>query len=135
MDPDDSQLATRSCRGDIAAFNVIVERYQSQVLNASWRVVGSFASAEDVTQETFISAYRAICKFRGGSLRAWLLRISFNLGVDLLRSSKRRPEDSLDESLENPGFQVASKEESPEQAALRGELGRLHSAGDHDPAA
>ena len=123
MDPDDSQLATRSCRGDIAAFNVIVERYQSQVLNASWRVVGSFASAEDVTQETFISAYRAICKFRGGSLRAWLLRISFNLGVDLLRSSKRRPEDSLDESLENPGFQVASKEESPEQAALRGELG------------
>ena len=108
MDLDDSQLASLSCRGDLSAFNVIVERYQSQVLNASWRVVGSFASAEDVTQETFISAYRAICKFRGGSLRAWLLRISFNLGVDLLRSSKRRPEDSLDESLENPSFQVAS---------------------------
>ena len=123
MDLDDSQLVARSCRGDIAAFNVIVERYQSQVLNVSWRVVGSFASAEDVTQETFISAYRAIRKFRGGSLRAWLFRIAFNLGVDLLRSSKRRPEDSLDESLENPSFQVASKEESPEQAALRGELG------------
>ena len=103
MDLDDSQLVARSRRGDIAAFNVIVERYQSQVLNVSWRVVGSFASAEDVTQETFISAYRAIRKFRGGSLRAWLFRIAFNLGVDLLRSSKRRPEDSLDESLETPG--------------------------------
>ena len=129
MDLDDSQLVAQSQHGDLAAFNVIVERYQSQVLNVAWRVVGSRASAEDVTQETFISAYRAIGKFRGGSLRAWLFRIASNLGVDLLRSSKRRPEDSLDQSLENPGFQVASREESPEQSAVRGELAsHIHQA-------
>jgi RNA polymerase sigma-70 factor (ECF subfamily) len=102
---------------------VIVERYQAQVLIVAWRVVGTRASAEDITQETFISAYRAIGKFRGGSLRAWLFRIASNLGVDFLRSSKRRPEDSLVQSLENRAFQVASGEETPEQAALRGELG------------
>jgi RNA polymerase sigma-70 factor (ECF subfamily) len=120
---EDSQLVARSREGDLAAFNVIVERYQAQVLSVAWRVVGTRASAEDITQETFISAYRAIGKFRGGSLRAWLFRIASNLGVDLLRSSKRRPEDSLDQSLENPAFQVASGDETPEQAALRGELG------------
>ena len=129
MDLDDSQLVAQSQRGDLAAFNVIVERYQTQVLSVAWRVVGSRASAEDVAQETFISAYRAIGKFRGGSLRAWLFRIASNLGVDLLRSSKRRPEDSLDQSLENPAFQVASREESPEQSAVRGELaGHIHQA-------
>ena len=123
MELEDSQLVARSQGGDLAAFNAIVERYQSQVLNVAWRVVGSRASAEDITQETFISAYRAMGKFRGGSLRAWLFRIASNLGVDLLRSSKRRPEDSLDLSLESPSFQVASRDESPEQAAIRGELG------------
>jgi len=120
---EDSQLVARSREGDLAAFNVIVERYQAQVLSVAWRVVGTRASAEDITQETFISAYRAIGKFRGGSLRAWLFRIASNLGVDFLRSSKRRPEDSLDQSLEPPAFQVASGDETPEQAALRGELG------------
>lgn len=123
MELEDSQLVARSREGDLAAFNVIVERYQAQVLSVAWRVVGTRASAEDITQETFISAYRAIGKFRGGSLRAWLFRIASNLGVDFLRSSKRRPEDSLDQSLEPPAFQVASGDETPEQAALRGELG------------
>ena len=123
VEQEDSQLVARSREGDLATFNVIVERYQAQVLSVAWRVVGTRASAEDIAQETFISAYRAIGKFRGGSLRAWLFRIASNLGVDLLRSSKRRPEDSLDQSLENPAFQVASGDETPEQAALRGELG------------
>ena len=123
MELEDSQLVARSREGDLAAFNVIVERYQAQVLSVAWRVVGTRASAEDITQETFISAYRAIGKFRGGSLRAWLFRIASNMGVDLLRSSKRRPEDSLDQSLENPAFQVASGDETPELAALRRELG------------
>lgn len=123
MELEDSKLVARSREGDLAAFNGIVERYQAQVLSVAWRVVGTRASAEDITQETFISAYRAIGKFRGGSLRVWLFRIASNLGVDFLRSSKRRPEDSLDQSLENPAFQIASGDETPEQAALRGELG------------
>ena len=122
MQPDDVDLVARSKGNDLSAFNQIVERYQSQVYNLSARILGDRTAAEDVTQETFISAHRAIGGFRGGSLRAWLLRIASNRSYDFIRSSRRRPERSLDESLENPMFQVPSEGPSPEQMALRGEL-------------
>ena len=69
MDAEDSDLVVRSKDGDLCAFNFIVQRYQSQVLNLSARILGDRGRAEDVTQETFISAFRAISRFRGGSLR------------------------------------------------------------------
>jgi len=123
LQPEDTDLVNRSQNGELAAFNAIVERYQSRVYNLSARILGNATSAEDATQEAFISAYKAIGKFRGGSLRAWLLRIASNTCYDILRSSKRRPEQSLDLSMENPGFQVASGAASPEQQAITSELG------------
>ena len=123
MGPDDQELVRRSQDGDLGAFNVIVERYQGYVLNLSARILGSRMLAEDVAQESFVSAYRAIDRFRGGSLRSWLLRIAQNRSRDVLRSSRRRPADSLDEALLNPSFQVASGDEPPEQSVVRGELG------------
>ena len=120
--PDDRGLAKRSQEGDLNAFNAIVARYERQVFNTAARILGNHASAEDATQETFISAHRAIQGFRGGSLRAWLLRIATNVSLDTIRASRRRPAESLDEHMENPGFQVASSVDSPEQAAIRGEL-------------
>ena len=122
MDAEDSELVVRSKDGDLHAFNFIVQRYQSQVLNLSARIIGDRGRAEDVTQETFISAYQAIGRFRGGSLRAWLMRIAANASRDSLRGSRRRPEQSLDESLESPSFQPASAEASPEEHAERSEL-------------
>ena len=102
---------------------MIVERYQVQVYNQAARILGSRELAEDAAQETFISAHRGLGRFRGGSLRAWLLRIASNVSLDQIRGSRRRPEESLDRFLLNPGFQVLSSAESPEQQALRGELG------------
>ena len=122
MQPDESELVERSKGHDLSAFNQIVERYQSHVFNLAARILDDRTAAEDVAQETFISAFRAIDGFRGGSLRAWLLRIASNRSYDSIRSRKRRSENSLDEALENPSFQVASKDPSPEQMALRGEL-------------
>jgi RNA polymerase sigma-70 factor (ECF subfamily) len=122
MQPDESELVERSKGRDLSAFNQIVERSQSHVFNLSARILGDRAAAEDVAQETFISAFRATDGFRGGSLRGWLLRIASNRSYDSIRSTKRRSENSLDESLENPSFQPASKDPSPEQMALRGEL-------------
>jgi len=122
MDAEDSELVVRSKDGDLQAFNFIVQRYQSQVLNLSARIIGDRGRAEDVTQETFISAYQAIGRFRGGSLRAWLMRIAANASRDSLRGSQRRPEQSLDESLESASFQPVSAEPSPEEHAERSEL-------------
>lgn len=122
MDAEDSELVVRSKDGDLHAFNFIVQRYQSQVLNLSARIIGDRGRAEDVTQETFISAYQAIGRFRGGSLRAWLMRIAANASRDSLRGSRRRPEQSLDESLESQSFQPVSAEPSPEEHAERSEL-------------
>ena len=119
----DADLVARSKRGDLPAFNLIVQRYQSQVYNLAARVLGDRTAAEDIAQETFISAYRAVGRFRGGSLRAWLLRIASNLSYDHIRATRRRPVQSLDESLLDPGFSVPSQEPSPEQYAIQGELG------------
>ena len=119
---DDAALVSLSQGGCLRAFNMIVERYQSQALNLAARMLGSRSEAEDVVQETFISAYRSLGRFRGGSLRSWLLRIAANGSRDVLRRRARRPESSLDLSLENPSFQPVSGAESPDAATLRGEL-------------
>ncbi len=118
MQIDDSELVERSKAGELEAFNEIVERYRSLVFNSAARILGSRAAADDAAQETFISAYRSICRFRGGSLRAWLLRIAANASYDWLRSVRRRAEQSLDLAMERP-----SGEASPEQRAEQSELG------------
>lgn len=122
MEPEDNELVGRCQAGDLGAFNAIVERYQSRVFNLAARILGNRTSAEDITQETFISAYRAINRFRAGSLQAWLLRIATNACRDFMRAGRQRPSESLDEHMLNPGFQVASSDPSPEQQVLQGEL-------------
>ena len=122
MHQDDSDLIERSQAGDLAAFNLIVERYQTQVFNVAARILGDRSAADDVAQEAFISAHRALGGFRGGSLRAWLLRIASNAAYDYIRASRRRPEQSLDLAMENPSFSPPTGSESPEQHAERSEL-------------
>ena len=56
MQPGDAELVIRCQRGDLAAFNLIVERYQSRVFNVAARILSNRASAEDVAQETFVSS-------------------------------------------------------------------------------
>ena len=122
MEIDDATLVERSRDGDLEAFNQIVRRYQLRVYNLAARILGDRTAAEDVAQDTFVSAYKALARFRGGSLRAWLLRIASNQCYDRLRSAKRRPEQSLDEAMESPGFHVPSRDPSPEQQAISREL-------------
>ena len=85
-------------------------------------MLGSRAQAEDVAQDTFISAYRSLGRFRGGNLRSWLLRIASNQSYDHIRSTRRKREQSLDESLENPAFREPASADSPEREAESGEL-------------
>ena len=119
---EDGVLVCLAQGGDLCAFNRIVSRYQNQVVNLAARMLGSRAQAEDVAQDTFISAYRSLGRFRGGNLRSWLLRIAANGSRDELRRRRRRSESSLEETFENPSFQPVSVEVSPDEAAQRGEL-------------
>ena len=121
---DESYLIQRSQQGELDAFNQLVERYQGQVYNLALRMLSDESLAEDAAQETFISAYRAIGGFRGGSFRSWVLRIAANACRDLLRAAKARRSISLEVLELTPEATPASREESPEDHALRLELGR-----------
>ena len=122
---DEQDLISHSRDGDLDAFNRLVETYQGQVYSLSYRVLGSAAWADDATQDTFISAFKAIRSYRGGSFRGWLFRIATNTCYDLLRAAKRRPASSLDAMLDDPAWQPSSPDRSPEQQAIQAELGEL----------
>jgi RNA polymerase sigma-70 factor (ECF subfamily) len=123
---DEDKLISRSQAGDIDAFNLLVEQYQRLVYNLALRMLGNAEAAEDACQDTFLSAYRAISKFRGGSFKAWILRIASNSCHDKLRAARRCRAVSLDTLLLEPEAQdPANNDESPEDYVLRQELGRF----------
>ena len=101
--------------------------YQDLVYAQAYRMMGEPEAAEDATQEAFISAFRSIRSYRGGSFRAWLLRIVTNACYDELRRRKRRPTtplepmDAEDEEIESPHW-LADPSESPEDRTERLEL-------------
>jgi len=124
---DETVLIQYASEGDLDAFNRLVLIYQDILYNQAYRLMGEPASAEDATQEAFISAYKNIRKFRGGSFRAWLLRIVTNACYDELRRKKRRPTtplepvDEYDEEIENPVW-LEDPDENPESEVERNEL-------------
>ena len=122
---DDRQLVVQAQQGDLRAFNALVERYQRSVYNLALHMLRDPAMAEDATQEAFFSAYRHITRFRGGSLRSWLMTIVANGCRDLLRSPHMRRTRSLEAITEqgDPGGPWPSPEASPEEQALQQELG------------
>ncbi len=121
---DETDLIARSCTGDVSAFNILVERYQGAVYNVCLRVLGSQQAAEDATQETFISAYRSLGRFRGGLFRAWLFRIATNACYDELRRRRARPSVSLDEPAadDERTRDVPDTAATPDEHAERREL-------------
>lgn len=98
---DETALVREAQRGGqigLDAFNTLVMAYQSQVYNVAYRILGDGAAAADATQEAFISAFKSLPNFRGGSFKSFLLRTVTNACYDALRYAKRRPTTSLDEA-------------------------------------
>lgn len=94
---DETALIREAKRDDLDAFNRLVLEYEGIAYHIAYRIMGEKQSAEDATQDAFISAYRSLKSFRGGSFRSWLLRIVTNACYDELRKRKRRPASSLDD--------------------------------------
>lgn len=113
-------------QGDVPSFNQLVRAYQALVFHTAFRVLGENDAASDATQDAFINAYKNIKSFRGGSFKAWLLRIVTNACYDQLRAKQRKPTASLDALLVDPDNPAPglgeAHEEQPHAHAERQEL-------------
>ncbi|MBO0772480.1 MAG: sigma-70 family RNA polymerase sigma factor, partial [Actinobacteria bacterium] len=81
--------------GDGSAFDELVQPHRRELLVHCYRILGSLEDAEDMVQETLLAAWRALGRFDGRSLRAWLYRIATNRCLNYLRDGSRRPESRL----------------------------------------
>ncbi len=122
----DRKLVARAQKGDKAAFDLLVRKYQHKVTKLVGRYVRDRSEAEDVTQEAFLRAYRALGGFRGESaFYTWLYRIAVNTAKNHLESLGRRP-PSLD--LETEGLETLNGSEglreqaTPERQLLTDEI-------------
>jgi RNA polymerase sigma-70 factor, ECF subfamily len=124
---DEPLLIKSAQEGDLDSFNCLVSHYQDMVYNQAYRMMGESEFAADAAQDAFISAFRNIKSYRGGSFRAWLMRIVSNLCYDELRRRQRRPTTPL-EPLDDAGEEMDSPVwltdpgELPEDTVSREEL-------------
>jgi RNA polymerase sigma-70 factor, ECF subfamily len=132
---EERALVARSQQGDQHAFNALVERHQAGAYALALRMLGDPDQAADVTQDAFLSAWRAIGTFHGSSFRSWLLRIVSNGCFDVFRARRRHPSTSLETMLEGDAEEAGAGPSDahmpaamidatwdPERAALRAEV-------------
>lgn len=123
---DETALIQSAQKGDLDAFNTLILHYQDAVFNTALRILGDEDMAQDAAQEAFLSAFRSLAAFRGGSFKAWLMRTVTNASYDELRRRKRRPTVPLEPEtsdgdeiaspkwLADPGMTPAEKAEADE---------------------
>ena len=124
----DQQLVRRAQKGDLRAFDLLVLKYQGRIGSLVSRYVSDSAEVEDVTQEAFIKAFRALDKFRGDSaFYTWLYRIAANAAKNYLVARGRRP--SSDATIEDAELfdqgGALMEEGTPEEVAMGEELARV----------
>ena len=127
-------MAGAAAKGDLDAFNQLVLLYQDLAYHHAYLILGDSALAEDVAQDSLIRAFQHIGRFRGGSFRAWILKIVTNSAYDVLRRAKRHPvqplfpEDQDGEQVESPLWlrdTFASMESTVEQNEFSKDVYRL----------
>jgi RNA polymerase sigma-70 factor (ECF subfamily) len=108
LELSDTQIIERTLDGEPEAFNLLVRRWERHIYGLTLRMLGRDEEARDATQETFLSAYRNLSKFRGeAKFSSWIYRIALNICNTRLRSRPRNAV-SLDEERAENGFEVAA---------------------------
>ena len=128
-----SAVSNMASKGSLDAFNQLVLRYQDRAYHHAYALLRDPALAEDATQDSFLRAFQHITEFRGGSFRAWILKIVTNSAFDMLRRSKRHPmqslypEDEDGDEVESPVWLAdsTSVQEVVEQREFSKDLHRL----------
>jgi RNA polymerase sigma factor (sigma-70 family) len=124
---NEADLVIVAQKGDLQAFNRLVLFYQDRIFGLAARILGEEDSAEDITQNTFLTAYLNLPRFRNGSFRSWLYRIATNACLDELRRHKRysvlslENEDDAEERL-SPLYDFPGASILPERETERHEL-------------
>ena len=122
----DRELVERVQRGDKAAFDLLVRKYQHRLVKLISRYVRDQAEVMDVAQESFIKAYRALPRFRGDSaFYTWLYRIAINTAKNHIVAQSRRPPDTDLDAVDAEQFADGSDLQelaTPERIALRDEI-------------
>jgi RNA polymerase sigma-70 factor (ECF subfamily) len=124
---DEKALIDAAQAGELTAFNELVLGYQDQAYNVAYRLLNDPEAAADAVQESFFKVYRRIEQYRGGSFRAWLLRIVTNTCYDALRLRKRYTASRLDSDTLPPerDRRLSDLRASPHDQAVRRELNSL----------
>src|SRR5512138_74945 len=118
---DDRALVQAAQQGDDQAFGALVERHQTRMLNIAYRMTGDYDEACEVVQDAFLSAYRAIRKFRAeATFSTWVYGIVVNAAKTRLKRTKtlRQTTLSLDDPAANPGGRLLGAAEAPDGSAL-----------------
>lgn len=124
----DHELVRRVQRGDSAAFDLLVRKYQHRIAALIGRYISDWSECQDVAQETFLRAYRAIANFRGDAqFYTWLHRIAVNTAKNHLVSHNRRPPtddiDAADAEQFESGIRLRDTD-TPERELMRQEIER-----------
>jgi RNA polymerase sigma-70 factor (ECF subfamily) len=120
---EEDQLVSLAGRGDQAAFTELVKNHQHEVYTLAVRMVADRDLAQDVAQEAFVRAWRAIGRFRGDArFSTWMHRITVNTAFTHRDRRKRAAADPLDAVYQEPESESLSPERGGESAAIRGPL-------------
>ena len=128
VDVDERELISRSCAGDLDAFDHLVRVHQDRIYNVAYRLTGNHEDASDAAQDAFVRAFQALPRFRrDAAFSTWLYRIATNAALDLVRRRPAVPPMEL--SVDQPG------PSDPEAEVHRREVHRrVHAAVGHLPA-
>lgn len=126
---DQENIIARARRGDADAFEQLVIAYRDQVFRLALRMCGNEADADEVAQEAFLSAWKALPNFRGDSrFSTWLYQLTSHAAIDLMRREKRQitAEDITEVSAPDPGPSPQQQAERSEtRQAVRDAMGQL----------
>lgn len=118
----ENEIIRSVLRGNVNDFEKLVTAYEKNVYNIALKMVGDPDDAADMTQETFIKAYRALSGFRGDSkFSSWLYRIASNVCLDFLRSRSRHPQVSLStvDEDDRATFELPDMRQNPEEQLMK----------------
>ena len=124
---DDRTLVAQASRGDLAAYDQLVRRYQTRIYSLAYNMTGNKEDAEDMVQDVFVKAFSSLKSFRGtSSFYTWIYRIAINRTINFLKRRKKKQAVSLndvDEGVErDPAYVELSARESPVRDASISEL-------------